>query len=78
MASISMGGPELEQFASCLTMSMKMQNDLKYSTTSVALESLYCRIGSMSSQAVGKPLKPRVASLPACSLPQFERLQMFS
>lgn len=78
MASISMEGPELEQFASCLTMSRKTQNDLKYSTTSVAPESLYCRIGSMSSQAVGKPLKPQVASLHACSLSQFERLQMFS
>jgi hypothetical protein len=32
----------------------------------------------MSSQAVGKPFEPRVASLHACSLPQFERLQMSS
>jgi hypothetical protein len=38
MASISMEGPELEQFAGCLTMGRKTQNDLKYSTTSVAPE----------------------------------------
>jgi len=37
-ASISMEGPELEQFASCLAMSRKTQNNLMYSTTSVAPE----------------------------------------
>lgn len=36
IASISVEGPELEQFASCITIGKKKRNELKYSTTSVA------------------------------------------
>src|SRR3954453_2950202 len=38
IASISIEGPELEEFAGYLTMSRRTRNDLKYSTTSVAPE----------------------------------------
>ena len=39
-ASISMGGPELEQFASCLMIGRKTRNELRYFITSVALKSV--------------------------------------
>ena len=81
IASISMEGPELEQFASYLTISRRTRNNLKYSTTSVAPElvqklpyhcsngpdiSLHWTVFMLSSTISGRTSTPSVSNILNC------------